>query len=279
MNQKKIKAVISDLDGTLLSHEHVVSAYTKEVIQALTEEGIHFMIATGRHYMDAGNIKERLGVETYMIAANGATVTNHAGELVFQAEISRDVVKAILEIPTDVGVYKNLYQGEHWLMEEHDRVFNDYYQEGDFVYQLCQFEEHLHLPINKVFFTSKDNAKLTKIADIVKAQFSEHVEVTFSLPQCLEIMPKGVNKGSAILAMLEKFDIHPDEVIAFGDGLNDYEMLQVVGKGYLMGNANHQLKERLPEHEVIGYNSEDAVARQIVKVFNLQGKVPYKAAI
>ena len=46
-----------------------------------------------------------------------------------------------------------------------------------------------------------------------------------------------------------------------------------------MGNANHQLKERLPEHEVIGYNSEDAVARQIVKVFNLQGKVPYKAAI
>jgi len=46
-----------------------------------------------------------------------------------------------------------------------------------------------------------------------------------------------------------------------------------------MGNANKLLKEKLPNNEVIGFNGDDAVARQIVKLFGLEDKVPYKAVV
>jgi HAD-superfamily hydrolase, subfamily IIB len=279
MNQTRIKAVISDLDGTLLNSEHTLSEYSKSVVKALSEQGVHFMIATGRHHMDASKIREKLGVDAYLITANGATVANKEGELIFQATIRPEVVKDILDIPVEKGVFKNIYQGEHWLMEESDKIFDTYYQEGDFQYTLCRFVERIEHPTNKVFFTAFDHNKLISIADQIIKTHGDEVEVTFSMPECLEIMPKGVNKGAAILETIKHFDIVADEVIAFGDGLNDLEMLQVVGKGYLMGNANILLKEKLPNHEVIGKNADDAVAKQIVKLFGLEDKVPYKAAI
>ena len=64
---------------------------------------------------------------------------------------------------------------------------------------------------------------------------------------------------------MEQFDIK--DVVAFGDGFNDYEMLQSVGKGYVMGNAHYKLKEALPRNEVIENNNEDGVAKKIVEIF------------
>lgn len=269
LNQHQIKAVISDLDGTLLNGAHMLGEYSKEVVKALVAEGVHFMIATGRHHRDAGQIKKNLGIDAYMITANGATVSNPKGELIYEATLDREVVTSILSFPIEKGVFKNLYQGDHWLMEESDKVFDDYYQEGDFQYTLCKFDEVLHLPINKVFFTAFDHAKLLPLADKIKEKHGDQVEVTFSMPECLEIMPKGVNKGSAIIKTLELFGIGAHEAIAYGDGLNDYEMLKVVGKGYLMANANTLLKEKLPTHETIGHHNDEGVAKHIVKLFGL----------
>ncbi len=278
-NKHKIKAVISDLDGTLLNADHALSEYSKSVVRLLAEEGVHFMIATGRHHRDASQIKENLGVESFLITANGATVSNNLGELIYQAIIPRPVIEDILKIDVEKGVFKNLYQGDHWLMEESDKVFETYYQEGGFQYTLCKFSDYLDKPINKIFFTAFDQKKLISIAAIIREKHGDIVDVTFSMPECLEVMPKGVNKGSAILETIKHFNLQMHEVIAFGDGLNDLEMLQVVGKGYLMGNANTVLKEKLPEHEVIGNNFDDAVAKQIVKLFGLEDKVPYKAVV
>lgn len=270
MQKHKIKAVISDLDGTLLNAHHMLSDFSKSVVKRLTEEGIHFMIATGRHHLDASRIKEKLGVDAYLITANGATVANKEGELIYQAILPREIVEDILSIDVKEGVFKNLYQGEHWLMEESDKVFDQYYQEGDFQYTLCTFSDYLDKPINKVFFTALDHNNLVAIADQVKRRYGDAIAVTFSMPECLEFMPKGVNKGVAILETIKHFDLCPEDVIAFGDGLNDLEMLQVVGKGYLMGNAHRLLKEQLPELEIIGHHSDDAVAHKLVKLFGLE---------
>lgn len=279
MIKHNIKAVISDLDGTLLNTDHMLSEYSKSVVRTLIDEGIHFLIATGRHHCDASKIKEKLGIDAFLITANGATVANKEGELIYQATLARPIVEEILAMPIERGVFKNLYQGEHWLVEETDKVFGDYYQEGDFQYTLCKFSDYIDKPINKIFFTAFDHTKLTSVAEQIILQFGDAVDVTFSMPECLEIMPKGVNKGAAILETIKHFELEAHEVVAFGDGLNDLEMLQVVGKGYVMGNANKLLKEKLPNNEVIGFNGEDAVARQIVKLFGLEDKVPYKAVV
>ncbi|HAS73027.1 MAG TPA: hypothetical protein DCS67_02655 [Clostridiales bacterium UBA8960] len=279
MQKHKIKAVISDLDGTLLNAHHMLSEYSKCVIRRLTQQGIHFMIATGRHHLDASQIKNKLGVDAYLITANGATVSNMEGKLIYEAILPREIVEDVLSIEVEKGVFKNLYQGEHWLMEESDKIFDQYYQEGDFQYTLCAFKDYLDKPINKVFFTAFKHEDLIVIADQIKAKYGDAIAVTFSMPECLEIMPKGVNKGVAVLETIKQFDLLPEDVIAFGDGLNDFEMLQVVGKGYLMGNAHPMLKEKLPSLQIIGHHSDDAVARELVKLFGLEETVPCHAAI
>lgn len=261
MNDQKIKVIISDLDGTLLNASHQIGSYTKEVIQALNAQGYEFWIATGRHHCDALGIRSKLGVKALLITANGATQSDYEGELVHQETIDRSIVEAILSINCGTDVYKNLYQGPHWLMEREDEVFKNYYEPGDFKYTLCKFSDYLNEPINKVFFTSLDHDQLVPIAEEIKNSVGDFVDVTFSMPECLEIMPKGANKGSAILKTLEHYGFSKDEAVAFGDGLNDLEMLTVIEKSFIMDNANPKLKEALPMREVIGSNSSESVAK------------------
>lgn len=267
---REIKVVISDLDGTLLNENHQLGEYTKKVIRMLQKKGIHFWIATGRHHCDALNIRNKIGVDALLITANGATVSDYMGVLEDQATLERKIVESILGIEVPNGVYQNLYQGSHWLMETKDEVFANYYQEGDFKYTLCNFEDHLDQPINKIFYTSLSHEALKPLAETIIEKYGEHVEVTFSMPECLEIMPKGVNKGTAIAQTLKKYGFLKEEVVAFGDGLNDYEMLKLLDHGMIMGNANPELLKRLPHRKVIGKNSEESVAKWLEAHFDLK---------
>lgn len=266
---KPIKLVISDLDGTLLNGDHQLSEETLRTVQALFHSGIDFWIATGRHHCDAAVIRKKLGIPARLITANGATVSDPQGNLIDQAFLKQDVVRDILQLPIPSGVYQNLYQGEHWLMETLDKVFADYYTDADFKFTLCQFEDYLHLPINKIFFTALSHELLIPVAAAIEEQFGNDVDVTFSMPVCLEVMPKGTNKGSAILALLEKLSIGTEEVMAYGDGMNDLEMLGVVGKGHILENANPLLKAALPQCEIIGHHHDDAVATSLKAHFNI----------
>ena len=77
--------------------------------------------------------------------------------------------------------------------------------------------------------------------------FNEEIDVTTSKPFFLEFMARDVSKGNAITALCEKLDIPLEEVIAFGDSLNDQSMLDVVGYAVAMGNASDELKEKADE--------------------------------
>ena len=263
MQSKQIKVVVSDLDGTLLNPNHVVSEYTKETIQKLIQTGVHFMIATGRHHMDAERIKRSIGIDAFLITGNGSVVKNPSGDKIYEALIVPEIAEQILKLDIEPEVFKNIYQGDHWMIEEIDDIFKDYYAKGEFEYKQVVFKDYYQEPISKIFFTSLKSEKLVPIAEAVKAQFGEYVDVTFSIPECLEVMPKGVNKGKAILEMLPHFDATADEVVAFGDGLNDLEMLSVVGNGFIMGNGDSTLKEKLPQNEVIETNASDGVANKL----------------
>lgn len=77
------QVVASDLDGTLLSPDHTLSPYAKETLKLLTARGVNFVFATGRHHVDVGQIRDNLGIKTYMITSNGARVHDSDGNLVF----------------------------------------------------------------------------------------------------------------------------------------------------------------------------------------------------
>ncbi|PAB59158.1 Cof-type HAD-IIB family hydrolase [Anaeromicrobium sediminis] len=254
------KAVISDLDGTLLNSHHTISEYTKKIIKEVTNKGIKFFIATGRHHKDVEHIGRKLDLDTILISSNGSKVHDSNLEELFSHDIDENTVKDILKIEIDKEVHVNIYQGDSWFVERENEWIKEYHIESGFEYEVVNIKELKDYTASKIFFTCEDHNKLLKIKEELDEIFSENLNITFSTLTCLEVMACGVSKGMAIKKVLDKHSIKLEETIAFGDGLNDLEMLSSVGRGLVMGNALDKLKEALPENEVISTNNEDAVA-------------------
>ena len=92
------KAVVSDLDGTLLNEEHKVSPFTKETIELLLEKGIKFYIATGRGYVGAKEIMDEIGLKIPLITSNGARIVDENGAEIYVNNIEQKYVDKIFSI-------------------------------------------------------------------------------------------------------------------------------------------------------------------------------------
>ncbi|EBQ6113434.1 HAD-IIB family hydrolase, partial [Salmonella enterica subsp. enterica serovar Enteritidis] len=119
----------------------------------------------------------------------------------------------------------------------------------------------------KVYFTCDDHEKLVALEAKIRVRFGNKVNVSFSLRSCLEVMAGGVSKGEALQQVAESLGYRLNDCIAFGDGMNDREMLEMAGKGCIMAGAHQRLKDILPEMEVIGSNADDAVAHYLRRLY------------
>ena len=115
------KAVVSDLDGTLLNEEHKVSPFTKETIELLLEKGIKFYIATGRGYVGAKEIMDEIGLKIPLITSNGARIVDENGREIYVNNIEQKYVDKIFSIDYksfDKGIILNGFSGNHWYVTE-----------------------------------------------------------------------------------------------------------------------------------------------------------------
>lgn len=260
--------VASDLDGTLLSPEHILTPYTKETLKLLTERGIHFVFATGRHHIDVAQIRDNLGVSAFMITSNGARVHNTAGELIFSHNLAEDVAHDLYSMMHhDPHILTNVYRNDDWYMNRDRPDQDEFFQESVFNYRV--FEPGLLETdgVCKVYFTCDEHERLMPLEEAINARWGDRVNASFSFPTCLEVMAGGVSKGHALeqVAKLSGYSLR--ECIAFGDGMNDLEMLSMSGKGCIMRNAHQRLRDMLPHLEVIGSNIDDAVPHYLRRMF------------
>lgn len=263
------KLVISDLDGTLLNEAHELSNYTKETVEKLVNKGVKFFIATGRHHTDAVETKKSLGLdEAYLITSNGARVHDYKGNLLVEHNHKSQVAREIINMDLAEGLHINIFSDDRWLIfEDNDRI-KEWIEKATFKYTKVSKGEVDYDTVIKWYYLG-DHDLLVELKDKIEERWSDEVECLFSLPDCLEIMPKGVSKGRAIEEVLNLENISRETTMAFGDGFNDYEMLNFVEKGLIMGNAHIKLKNALPNHEVIGTNETDGVANYLKKAFSL----------
>jgi len=267
-NGKSIKIVASDLDGTLLAPNHKLSTFTKKTLKELHEKGFTFIFATGRHHVDVAGIRETAGIPAYMITSNGARVHDQNDREMYSKNVPQDLVQTIINmIKDDSRIRVHLYRNDTWLISKEDEVLRAYHNESGFSYQLFDPNNAPTDGIAKVFFTdlNDDHEYLAAYEAKINAAFSDRVNVAFSSPMCLEVMGAGVSKGDALQAVAESLNLKLENCIAFGDGMNDVEMLSMAGKGLVMGTAHEKVIRALPEIETIGSNEDDAVAHYLHK--------------
>ncbi len=265
----KYKLVVCDMDGTLLSSSHSISNYTKEIIKKVKEKNIKIIIATGRPYIDAKFFKEQLGLDSYLITSNGANAHNEEDKQIIDEYISKDLVNKILSFNIDKEKYhRNIYLKKDWYVEREIEGLVEFHKESGYKFKIYDFEKLKNKDVNKIFFLG-EKEDISFLEENLKKELKNQLNIGISSDFCLEIMKKDVSKKSALDKILRDLKISWSEVIAFGDGMNDYEMLKAAGNSYIMVNGRERLKESLPDIEVIDSCDEDGVAKKLKEIFAL----------
>lgn len=132
--------------------------------------------------------------------------------------------------------------------------------------------------VGKVCFRSWDRALLNQFEADINEKYGDRVTVCFSSNFCLDVMTKTVSKAAGIKSVCELLNKNFSEekkvgmqnVVSFGDSMNDCEMLRQTGRGFLVRNAQERLVEALPDNDIIGHHDEDSVARKLRELFHLE---------
>ena len=258
------KMLASDLDGTLLTSTHQIPPFSQQVLSRLHQQGIAFIFATGRHHIDVAYMREKLGIPAYMITSNGARVHNDKNELVFKQNLTPEAVKKVIDmVAGDDQIIINIYRDNDWLVNKENP--NVPIIREHFSYELFDVTNPPVDNVAKIFLTriNRDHDQLVEWENTFNRTFAGKASIAFSTPHCLEIMDSDVSKGHALQSIAEMAGYQLKDCIAFGDGMNDFEMLSMAGKGLVMGTAHHKVKLALPNNDVIGNCDDEAVAHYI----------------
>lgn len=253
-----IKAIVLDIDGTLLNTGKIISEKTKQALIAAQEKGIKVILASGRPTTGMLELAEQLEMtkyEGFLVSYNGARVTDClTKKVLFNQAMSIETGQAILEhlkkfdvipmIDKEDYLYVNdVYSG---MLDLPDGAFNiiEYEARGG-NFKLSEIDDlaaFATFPINKILIAAQPEY-LQKIAPALHAPFDEIVTATFSAPFYFEFTDKGIDKAKALNTVFPEMGIHSENIIAFGDGHNDRSIIEYAGIGVAMGNAVDALKE------------------------------------
>ncbi len=232
------KYIFLDLDGTIIDHKtNEASSSTVEAIRLLKENGHEVFIATGRPPCLFFGIDKKLNIDSY-VAANGRLAV-YNNEIVFNDPLDKDVVKEFTTTMGNLGFDVGFETIDDYFVESKNTVnvdlfsdvFHLYYPEikkgkykGEDIYQMILYIER------------KDLDKAKKACNKVHYSVSNKYGV--------DVNEKSGLKDIGIKAIVEHLDISIEDCIAVGDGYNDISMIDYVGYGIAMGNANNELKEK-----------------------------------
>ncbi|MFY2510313.1 Cof-type HAD-IIB family hydrolase [Vibrio pectenicida] len=264
--ENPFQLVASDLDGTLLAPNHKLSEFSKRTLKELHHKGYTFIFATGRHHVDVASIRSQVGIPAYMITSNGARVHDKDDNLMYSNNIPSTLIQPVIDvIRQDPNIFINIYKDESWLLDRDNDALAVFHNESGFAFKSFDSQTAPTDGIAKVFFThpDKDHEHLVKFEQQLNEKFAGKLNIAFSTPWCLEVMAAEVSKGEALKVVTNSLNLTLENCIAFGDGMNDVEMLSMAGKGLVMETAHDKVKEALPDNEVIGSNANDAVAHYL----------------
>lgn len=271
MQQLPFRAIVSDLDGTLLNANHVIGDFTIETLEKLAEKNVDIILATGRNHTDVSSILGKVNInQAVMITSNGARVHDLQGRLLFANNLPENIAFSIMNLPFDTKrVCVNSYQDEGWFINVDVPNLRKYHQDSGFMYDVVDFSRHHGRGTEKVFFIAKAPEDLVALEQRIASEFGDKISMTYSTPVCLEVMNKNVSKATALHQVLSLRDYDEKQCIAFGDGMNDVEMLMGVGKGCVMQNADPRLKQACLQLEQIGSHAHESVASYLRATFGV----------
>lgn len=259
-----IKLIATDMDGTFLRDDKSYSEEFIDVYHEMKKQDIKFMIASGNQYeLLLSKFDRSINEDLIYLCENGTKVV-YQGQCLYKSFLDK---KDYLETLNILKLYKDcmiVVSGD-----KHAYVSKDYEYKKDFISLFMKNVvfvdnyEDIEDDILK-FSLAHFDGKIEERTQDIAPQLNDKLKLVTTGHVWFDIFYKTVNKGTTLTYLLNQLHINKDEVAAFGDQMNDYEMLESVKYAYAMENAVDQIKDIA--YEVVDSNENDGVVKKIKEI-------------
>ena len=252
-----IKLVASDMDGTLLDDDSRVPEETFALVRALSERGVRFVASSGRRYGTLSWMFEPVADQIDYVGSLGTQVYAD-GRLLDREVFSTIAVMRLFETCQMFDcLHLALYDDTHtYLLNDQSAYLREL--DKDLPDAICVFDPPSpDVSIIKAAICCDRPDQIMDMAYVLERELSHWFTFLPSGSRWIDVTPRHVSKATGLEQVMRYWGIERDEVVAFGDSMNDYAMLRYVGHPYVMANARYAVKQ--VAQRVIGTNSEHAV--------------------
>ena len=229
------KVVFFDIDGTLLHDGHFVPESTKQAIRKLQENGVYVALATGRGPAMLSGIRELLNIDT-IIGYNGQIVV-HQNEIIYKRPQPKTDLTQLTQQARENG-HTLVYLGE-------TKGFTTKSNDVHVVDSLGELDMPLPVHDEKAFLSHDVFQTLVYCTAEEESDYVKRYDAFDFIrwhPHAMDVINVGSSKAEGIKQFLKLTNIRREDTFAFGDALNDLEMLRYVGTGIAMGNGLPETK-------------------------------------
>lgn len=239
-----IKIIFSDMDGTLLTSENKLPDGFDEMMIELKKRGVIFAPSSGRQYFSLLETFPKYKDEFIFLSDNGTLATKN-GKEIFSLPIDLSGAKELLKFGESLENVLRVYCGKKnaYILEEQDKpeYLNElkiYFTHNEAVKNWDEVDD---VPIKISFFDPTGKSAERVFPKFEK--FSDRFKIVLASDYWTDLTAPGACKGLAVQNVQKILNVKPEECAAFGDYMNDYDMMKAVGYSFAMSNAHPEVKK------------------------------------
>lgn len=271
------RMIVSDLDGTLLNSEKQISKRNLQAVQRLEEAGVEFVAATGRSDVMTRPYLRQLPNVNIVIGCDGAVIRNiKTGEILYENVLSSKLCEKAFEICREYGLSYYVFTKDCLVGDDPanerlliHRKFNETLPKEEQIpieFTDCLESYAKKHQVFKIVASHDCSQYLDQVAEVIRKKTG--ADAVRSGKKVLAIKAAGVSKAEALKKLAKQMKLSMNEIAAFGDEVNDIDMLKAVGLGIAMGNADPKVKKAADV--VADCNDLDGVGKELDRLYKAE---------
>ncbi|MBN9007948.1 MAG: HAD family hydrolase [Rhizobiales bacterium] len=265
----RISLVVSDVDGTLVTHDKHLTDAAIRAVRHLAEKDIAFTVTSSRPAFGMRMLVEPLGLKLPLGAFNGGLIVDPAFNVLQKDTIPASAARIALDTLSACGVDIWLFTADRWLITRDDGRYVPHERATILTDPIVVsgFDEVMN-DACKIVGVSAEPEKLIRCEAAAQTALGDRASAARSQSYYLDITPAARDKGTFVETMAARLGISPQAIATLGDMSNDLAMFGKSGLSFAMGNASDEVKARATH--VTDTNDNDGFAKAIDRIIGLE---------
>jgi len=235
--RNKIEFLLSDVDGSLTTPDHQVTARAHRALSMLRKQGVQFSIVSGRPPLGLRKLISELALTLPLAAFDGGMIIRPDLSVIEEYRLDRKTAASVIATLQANGVDVWLYRGTEWFIQNRAAAHVSH-ETGNVGFDPIQVSVlDPSQGAVKIVAVSDDPDLLARCERDIRGVFSSQVSADLSQPYYLDITHPKANKGEVVRSLSQLLAIPTDRFVTLGDMPNDISMFKVSGLSIAMGNS------------------------------------------